>query len=272
MAVFAHKLSFLIIYFEFFEISQSISNLLKFHKKQKNFVNTNKMASSSNVEVISQAEYNDLFGESDEESFLGFDSEDDLSSGDNTELEMDEAGEDGEDEVEADGEWTTKFTVVKPDEFSESTRPVLTDFDEDKAINYFEQFCGDNLLLFIVRETNRNAREKLSNSGHLEKWQDVTVQELRAYFGLVIVMGINSLPETSMYWSSDIFMEMKVLEKLCQGTGFKKLDVISIFQTLPRNQRRVRKGMINFTRYGKFWNIRKSYFNCGTSLEESGSR
>ena len=166
MAVFAHKLSFLIIYFKFLEISQYILNLLKFHNKPENFVNTNKMASSSNVEVISQAEYNDLFGESDEDSSLGFESEDDLSSGDNTELETDEASEDGEDEVEVDGEWTTKFTVVKPDQFSESTGPVMTDFDEDRAINYFEQFFGDDLLLFIVRETNRNARDaRLQNVG-----------------------------------------------------------------------------------------------------------
>ena len=209
------------------------------------------MASSSNVEVISQAEYNDLFGESDEESFLGFDSEDDLSSGDNTELKMDEAGEDGEDEVEADGEWTTKFTVVKPDEFSESTGPVLTDFDEDKAINYFEQFCGDNLLLFIVRETNRNAREKLSNSCHLEKWQDVTVQELRAYFGLVIVMGINSLPETSMYCSSDIFYGNEGVRKAMPRNRFQEIGRYLHFSDSSKEPKKGEEG------YDKLYKIQK---------------
>ena len=45
-----------------------------------------------------------------------------------------------------------------------------------------------------MRETNRYARQKLAgNNTQLTKWHDVTRQELKAYFGICIVMGINNL-------------------------------------------------------------------------------
>lgn len=63
---------------------------------------------------------------------------------------------------------------------------------------------GDDILAHVVTETNRYASQKLAaKPDQLAKWKDVLVPELKVYFGVCIVMGINSLPCTADYWSSD---------------------------------------------------------------------
>ena len=39
------------------------------------------------------------------------------------------------------------------------------------------------------------------NEGDL--WTDLTVEELKAFFGIFIVMGIKKLPALNMYWSEN---------------------------------------------------------------------
>ena len=58
-----------------------------------------------------------------------------------------------------------------------------------------------------MEETNRYARQKLARSAaRLTKWTDVNKQELKAYFGLCIIMGINTLPRIAMSWSSNRYI------------------------------------------------------------------
>ena len=54
----------------------------------------------------------------------------------------------------------------------------------------------------IVTETNRYAQQKLPAQA-LEKFQDVTLNEIKAFLSVSILMGINCLPFTADYWSSD---------------------------------------------------------------------
>ena len=52
----------------------------------------------------------------------------------------------------------------------------------------------------IVEQTNIYARHILGES---RPWREVTVEELWAFFGFCILMGINHLPAIHHYWSSD---------------------------------------------------------------------
>ena len=53
----------------------------------------------------------------------------------------------------------------------------------------------------------RNVRQKLANNAdRLAKWVDTTVEEIKAFLGLAIMMGINSLPQLAMYWSENPFI------------------------------------------------------------------
>lgn len=73
-----------------------------------------------------------------------------------------------------------------------------------KAVDFFGLLFGEPVFDLIVEETNRYARQKLARSAaRLAKWTDVNKRELKAYFGLCIIMGINTLPRISMNWSSN---------------------------------------------------------------------
>ena len=55
----------------------------------------------------------------------------------------------------------------------------------------------------IVSETNRYARQVLTSEGHGEREWSTNPEELLAYMGFMMLMGINIKPELRDYWSTD---------------------------------------------------------------------
>lgn len=53
-----------------------------------------------------------------------------------------------------------------------------------------------------MRENNRYAEQVLLSQGSTKEWKTNT-EEIRAYFGFNILMGINQLPEIRDYWSTN---------------------------------------------------------------------
>ena len=66
----------------------------------------------------------------------------------------------------------------------------------------FSHFFNEALLDTIVQETNRFAAQSLAASNTNRTWE-TTTEEVKAYFGFMVVMGINQLPEIRDYWSTD---------------------------------------------------------------------
>lgn len=86
----------------------------------------------------------------------------------------------------------------------------------------FKMFFTDEIL-DVVRETNRYARQKLEGQA-LDKWQDVTLNEIKAFLGVCIVMGVNSLPSTADYWSSDPFLGNEGIQKVMTKNRFENIS------------------------------------------------
>jgi len=60
------------------------------------------------------------------------------------------------------------------------------------------------MLTSIVRETKRFAVQCLSANGKdPNSWAAVTLEELKAFLGLIIAMSIHSLPFLRDYWKDD---------------------------------------------------------------------
>ena len=64
----------------------------------------------------------------------------------------------------------------------------------------FSQFFDEEVMGLIVRETNRYAQQVLAGSG--KTWQ-TNLQEIQAYLGFRVLMGITRKPEIRDYWSLD---------------------------------------------------------------------
>ena len=55
------------------------------------------------------------------------------------------------------------------------------------------------------------------------KWTETTVDELKALFGVTILMGISNLPEVQLYWDSNQFIGNTGIKKTMKQTRFIKL-------------------------------------------------
>jgi hypothetical protein len=70
--------------------------------------------------------------------------------------------------------------------------------DDAKPMDYFSLFFSDELLNNIVVETNKYARQKISElqlsfRSIWSSWSDVSVPGMKAFLGLIINMGIMPL-------------------------------------------------------------------------------
>ena len=70
-------------------------------------------------------------------------------------------------------------------------------------LGLFSLFFDDTLVDLIVEETNKYA--ELTLRGTDKEWSTDS-QEIRAYMGFMILMGINKLPEIRDYWSTNKYL------------------------------------------------------------------
>lgn len=96
----------------------------------------------------------------------------------------------------------------------------------EKEIDYFSLFFTDELLEEIVKETNRFAKEKIQMNTPLRKrsiwseWTDVTLQEMKAFLGLLINMGMNPRPDLQSYFSEDWIDKMPFFKDVFSRSRF----------------------------------------------------
>ena len=128
------------------------------------------------------------------------------------------------DELDEDGEEFEGFPFEMPEQVKwtkngQPTRSADPDLPENiphpgsqvsfpegaKAIDYFQLFYGNELLLKILEWTNLNADKKLPAKGwDAEQWHFISLEELQAYFGVMLIS--NSLlmtPRSQRYFISD---------------------------------------------------------------------
>ena len=95
-------------------------------------------------------------------------------------------------------EWSTQATPVVVTPCTELAGPRVP-LPHD-PLGIFSLFFNDNLVGMIVEETNRYAEQCLQET---DKQWSTNAEEIRAYLGFMILMGINRLPEIRDYWSTD---------------------------------------------------------------------
>lgn len=71
-------------------------------------------------------------------------------------------------------------------------------------LGIFSLFFTTSLLQYIVLQTNQYALECMGGE-KFHKWDKLTVNELQAYMGFMILMGICHLPSVCDYWKTDEF-------------------------------------------------------------------
>jgi hypothetical protein len=91
--------------------------------------------------------------------------------------------------------------------FTKNAGPQFHLLPDAGPMDYFSLFFNDELLNYIVVETNRYARHKilelqLRPRSIWSRWSDVSVPEM-VFLGLIINMGLMPLPDIKDYCYSE---------------------------------------------------------------------
>lgn len=92
----------------------------------------------------------------------------------------------------------TEYTVAP---FQASSGPRHQLAKSNDAVDFFNLLFPGTLVELIAVETNAHAKTCQFMGSCLPDWVPVTVHEVRGFIGLVILMGIQNLPDMSHYWS-----------------------------------------------------------------------
>ena len=105
------------------------------------------------------------------------------------------------------------------------------DVPEDAPeLQYFEKFLDDDILDFIVQETNRYHEYLMREFGHklkprsrLLSWEDVDKTEIRTFLALVMLMAHIIKPQLDEYWKSDPLTDTPVFRKYMTRDRFQNI-------------------------------------------------
>ena len=64
-------------------------------------------------------------------------------------------------------------------------------------------YFTDEVWDLLVTETNRYSKLNFPKQRCARPWHDVTVEDMKAFIGLLIIMGVVKLPRLEMYWQTD---------------------------------------------------------------------
>ena len=103
-----------------------------------------------------------------------------------------------------DFEWSSVRSDIDIPSFSQAVGPANVMPRESLAVDFFQLFVDNRMLGNIIRETNRYACQLLqARNKDVRSWKEVSLEELKAFLGLLIAMSIHRLPSLRDYWSSD---------------------------------------------------------------------
>lgn len=146
--------------------------------------------------------------------------------------------------------------------FSRAVGPTSVMTEEDSALDFFLLFVDNRMLNNMVRETKRYAVQTLEiQNKDPSKWKEVTLQELKAFLGLLIAMSIHLLPSLRDYWSSDWVLGVPAYAKIVPRNRF--LEIWSNLH-LSDNSKMPRPGDEHFD---KLFKVRKFLNDLKTNFK-----
>ena len=117
----------------------------------------------------------------------------------------------------------------------------------DDPMEIFSLFFDSTLVGLIVTETNKYAKLCLETEGKQTTWS-TTEEEIRAYFGFQILMGLNHKPEIRDYWSRD---ELLHYAPIASRISRDKFEEISRYIHFVDNESLPKRGEPGFHRLQK---------------------
>lgn len=143
----------------------------------------------------------------------------DWSEDTSTESSNDDAEEDMvEPEIEL-GDWK-RSQLLPPDINFDNVRvvPQRPFHENESPVDFFNKFFNQDVISNLVDQTNLYAQQNRTKN-----WQDTVDDEVRAFIGLLIGMGVHALPSFKLFWSTDPLFRVQPIVDIMQRDRFMKL-------------------------------------------------
>ena len=177
-----------------------------------------------------------IFGDSEsEDSFNGF-GEISRDRGDISDIDLDdlEAEEDeassedaevpedhADDMKDEEAWWTAHLIDVQVPDFL-ATSGVNVNLNDPNELDVFLHFIGDDLWDLIVNVSNRYAQQKLGDK--FVNFRRITREEFKAFIGVNMIMGIQTMPNYALFWSDDIYIRNQGIKATMTKNRFEELS------------------------------------------------
>ena len=142
-------------------------------------------------------------------------------------------------------QWSSLLNSISISDFTSPVGPTVAIPESPSEV--FELMFTPSLMDAIVEQTNLYAKEVMGGEKY-DAWDKVTTDELKAYLGFCILMGINRLPALDDYWSSDPTLRYSPIADRISRDRFRE---ISRYLHFVDNSTLQPKGSPGYDRLGK---------------------
>lgn len=126
-------------------------------------------------------------------------------------------------------DWSDDVPIIKPFDFNEDTGLQVEAPDGDDPLFFFNLFINDELLQEIVDRSNAyadrviNSSRPLRRNSILNTWNNVTLEEMRQFLGLIFHMGLVAMPSYRCYWSTDRLYKNELFKSVMSRNRFQSI-------------------------------------------------
>ena len=107
-------------------------------------------------------------------------------------------------------------------QFSEPVGPTQVLPASATAIKFFMQIFDDSLFRHVADQTNLYVSQVTSRSARYG-WYDTTVTEMKAFVGVLLLMGIHHLTSIADYWSTHKYLGVPTISAVFPANRFNRL-------------------------------------------------
>lgn len=133
-----------------------------------------------------------------------------------------------QDPAEPNIDWSDQYSPVQIPDFGEPHPGPTRRFpnvNTARERDFFDLLFTNDIWEILVQETNRYYdQQKATDPGkHKRPWAPVTRDEMEAFIGMIILMGIVKLPRFEMYWSQDKLIHQESIANIMSQTRFLQI-------------------------------------------------
>jgi hypothetical protein len=96
---------------------------------------------------------------------------------------------------------------------------------ERTPVSVFRTFFTEEILNLITDQTNiyGKGKKQSNNQKKASNWKDVSKKDIESFLGLIILMGINNLPNMKLYWSKDMVFHNTFISSIMSRDRFLQI-------------------------------------------------